>query len=52
MTIPPAKTQMFGRTLLVIFAVGAAILGVLKFRQRQQAEALEQAEQIARLERR
>ena len=32
MTSPRAKSQMFGRTLLVIFAVGAAVLGVLKFR--------------------
>ena len=39
MTSPPAKNQMFGRTLLVILAVGAAVLGVLKFRQRRQAEA-------------
>ena len=42
---------MFGRTLLIILAIGAAVLGVLKFRQRRQAEAFEQAEQIARLER-
>ena len=51
MTSPPAKNQMFGRMLLVILAVGAAVFGVLKFRQRRQAEAFEQAEQIARLER-
>jgi hypothetical protein len=50
MTGPPAKNQMFGRTLLVILALGAAVLGVLKFRQRRQTEASEQAEQIARLE--
>jgi hypothetical protein len=50
MTSPPAKSQMFGRTLLVILALGAAVLGVLKFRQRRQTEASEQAEQIARLE--
>ena len=52
MTSPPAKNQMFGRMLLVILAVGAAVLGVLKFRERRQTEASEQAEQIARLERR
>jgi hypothetical protein len=52
MTSPPAKNQMFGRTLLVILALGAAVLGVLKFRQRRQTEASEQAEQIARLEER
>ena len=51
MTSPPEKKQMFGRTLLIILAIGAAVLGVLKFRQRRQAEAFEQAEQIARLER-
>jgi HYDIN/CFA65/VesB family protein len=50
MTSPPEKKQMFGRTLLVIFAVAAAVLGVFKFRQRRHAEAFEQAEQIARLE--
>jgi hypothetical protein len=50
MTSPPEKKQMFGRTLLIILALGAAVLGVLKFRQRRQAEAFEQAEQIARLE--
>ena len=50
MTSPPAKNQMFGRMLLVILALGAAVLGVLKFRQRRQTEASEQAEQIARLE--
>jgi hypothetical protein len=50
MASPPAKNQMFGRTLLVILALGAAVLGVLKFRQRRQTEASEQAEQIARLE--
>ena len=50
MTSPRAKNQMFGRTLLVILALGAAVLGVLKFRQRRQTEASEQAEQIARLE--
>ena len=38
---------MFGRTLLVILALGAAVLGVLKFRQRRQTEASEQAEQIS-----
>ena len=52
MTSPPAKNPMFGRMLLVILAVGAAVLGVLKFRERRQAEAVEQAEQIARLEKR
>jgi hypothetical protein len=50
MTSPPTKNQISGRTLLVILAVGAAVFGVLKFRQRRHAEAFEQAEQIARLE--
>jgi hypothetical protein len=50
MTSPPAKNQTLNRTLLVILAIGAAILGVLKFRERRQTEASEQAEQIARLE--
>ncbi len=50
MTSPPAKNQMFGRTLLAILAVGAAVLGVLKLRERRQTEASEQAQQIARLE--
>jgi hypothetical protein len=50
MTSPPAKNQTFNRTLLVILAIGAAVLGVLKFRERRQMEASEQAEQIARLE--
>ena len=51
MTSPPAKGEMVGRTLLVIVAVGAAVVGVLKFRQRRHAQASEQAEQLARLER-
>lgn len=50
MTSPRSKNQIFGRTLLVILALGAAVLGVLKFRQRRQTEASAQAEQIARLE--
>ena len=50
MTSPQSKNQIFGRTLLVILALGAAVLGVLKFRQRRQTEASAQAEQIARLE--
>jgi hypothetical protein len=50
MTSPPVKNQTFGRTLLAILAIGAAVLGVLKFRERRQMEASEQAEQIARLE--
>jgi hypothetical protein len=50
MTSRPTKNQLSGRTFLVILAVGAAALGVLKFRLRRHAEASEQAEQIARLE--
>ena len=50
MTSPPAKSQTFGRTLLVLLAAGGAVLVVLKSRERRQAEASEQSEQIARLE--
>jgi hypothetical protein len=50
MTSPPVRNQAFGRTLLAILAIGAAVLGVLKLRERRQTEASEQAEQIARLE--
>ncbi len=52
MTSRPAKDHLLVRTLLMILAVGAAVLGVLKFRQRRHAEASRQAEQIARLEKR
>jgi hypothetical protein len=51
LTTPPTKDQMLIRTLLVMLAAIAAVLGVLKFRQRRREEINQESEQIARLER-
>ncbi len=52
MSSAPAKDHTLLRGALLLLAIGAGVVGFLKFRRRRQAEASEQAEQIARIERR
>lgn len=52
MSSAPAKDQTLVRAVLLLLAACAGVFGFTMFRRRKQAEASEQAEQIARIERR